>query len=105
MPIPTADSALLARVRIGDRRAWKQLHERYYLTLYATALGMHYDAMATETMVQDVFAEVWESARLYRPELFGSVHGWLQGLLHDKEGTFVIRPPPPLGIPAVLAGG
>lgn len=105
MPVPTPDNVLLARMRVGDRRAWKQLHERYYLTLYATALGMHHDAMATETVVQDVFEEAWENAQLYRAEVFGSVQGWLQELLRLKEGTFVIRPSPHFGISAISAEG
>lgn len=103
MPVPTADNVLLARIRIGDRRAWKQLHERYYLTLYATAFGLHHDAMATETAVADVFEEVWEDARMYRPDVFRSVQSWLQCLLRGKDGAFTLRQSPPLGIRAIAA--
>ncbi len=103
MRLPIPDSVLLARIRVGDRRAWRQLHERYYLTLYATAFGLHHDDMATETAVEDVFEEVWDDARMYRPDLFRSVQGWLQNLLRERDGSFTHRRSPPLGIRAIEA--
>lgn len=84
MPHPVPDWILVINMLAGDRRALTQLRQRYFLTLYAEAYGMIYDAEATEALVEEVLEAAWSTAHDYRPARFGSVHGWLLCLLHDR---------------------
>jgi len=54
--------ALMARVDLGDRQAFKELHSRVAGQLMAVAMRILNDHGAAEDVVQDVFAGFWNKA-------------------------------------------
>jgi RNA polymerase sigma-70 factor, ECF subfamily len=59
----TTDSALLAGIAAGDERALGALYDRYGATVYSLAYAMTGDETTAETVVSDVFAQVWREPR------------------------------------------
>ena len=61
--IPAQDvEALLARVAMGDRSAFKNLYDLTAGLLLATAYRVLQDKSQAEDVVQDVFAGLWHKA-------------------------------------------
>lgn len=58
---------LLARIARRDRRAFEELFTRYSGILYATALKFLKDDADAQDVVQDVFIQIWDKAKLYDP--------------------------------------
>ncbi|MEZ5705341.1 MAG: sigma factor [Burkholderiaceae bacterium] len=54
--------ALLARVGMGDRAAFKSLYDRAAGVMLSTAVRVLQDRTAAEDVVQDVFAGLWHKA-------------------------------------------
>ncbi len=54
--------ALLARVGMGDRAAFKSLYDRAAAVMLSTAVRVLQDRTAAEDVVQDVFAGLWHKA-------------------------------------------
>lgn len=58
---------LLARIARQDRAAFEDLFSRYSGILYATALKFLKDDADAQDVVQDVFIQIWDKAKLYDP--------------------------------------
>ena len=58
---------LLARVAKRERAAFEQLYDRYSNILYATAMKFLKEDADAQDVVQDVFIQIWDKARLYDP--------------------------------------
>lgn len=58
---------LLARIARRDRTAFEELYTRYSNILYATALKFLKDDADAQDVVQDVFIQIWDKAKLYDP--------------------------------------
>jgi RNA polymerase sigma-70 factor (ECF subfamily) len=58
---------LLVRIARQDRRAFEDLFARYSGILYATALKFLKDDADAQDVVQDVFIQIWDKAKLYDP--------------------------------------
>ena len=57
----TSDAALVARCRLGDDDAWRELVDRFSRYVYAIALqGFRLGQQDAEDVFQDVFARVYE---------------------------------------------
>lgn len=58
---------LLARVAKRERAAFEQLYDRYCNILYATAMKFLKEDADAQDVVQDVFIQIWDKAKLYDP--------------------------------------
>lgn len=58
---------LLRRVAQKDRAAFEELYSRYSNVLYATALKFLKEDADAQDVVQDVFIQIWDKAKLYDP--------------------------------------
>lgn len=58
---------LLRRVAQRDRAAFEELYSRYSNVLYATALKFLKEDADAQDVVQDVFIQIWDKAKLYDP--------------------------------------
>jgi RNA polymerase sigma-70 factor (ECF subfamily) len=58
---------LLARVAQRERVAFEELYARYRNILYATALKFLKDDADAQDVVQEVFIQIWDKAKLYDP--------------------------------------
>jgi RNA polymerase sigma-70 factor (ECF subfamily) len=58
---------LLARVARRERAAFEQLYDRYSNILYATAMKFLKEDADAQDVVQDVFIQIWDKAKLYDP--------------------------------------
>jgi len=61
------EPALMARIARRERAALEELYGRYSNILYATALKYLKDDADAQDVVQDVFIQIWDKARLYDP--------------------------------------
>ena len=57
----------MARIARRERAALEELYGRYSNILYATALKYLKDDADAQDVVQDVFIQIWDKARLYDP--------------------------------------
>ena len=58
---------LMARVAKRERVAFEQLYDRYSNILYATAMKFLREDADAKDVVQDVFIQIWDKAKLYDP--------------------------------------
>ena len=58
---------LLARITKRERAAFEQLYIRYSNILYATAMKFLKEDADAQDVVQDVFIQIWDKAKLYDP--------------------------------------
>jgi RNA polymerase sigma-70 factor, ECF subfamily len=58
---------LLARITNRERVAFEELYTRYSNILYATAMKFLKEDADAQDVVQDVFIQIWDKARLYDP--------------------------------------
>jgi RNA polymerase sigma-70 factor (ECF subfamily) len=80
MPMPEresleAEATLLARVRVGDQRAFESIFRRYYAAIVAFANRYVDDRPLAEELVQDLFTQLWVDRA--RWEVKGSVASYL----------------------------
>jgi RNA polymerase sigma-70 factor (ECF subfamily) len=79
----TSDSALLAGIAAGDERALGTLYDRYGATVYSLAYAITGDETAAETVVSDVFAQVWRDPRAAGATR-ASALGWITSLARAR---------------------
>ncbi|WP_121634526.1 sigma-70 family RNA polymerase sigma factor [Tropicibacter alexandrii] len=58
--------ALIARISMGDRKAFRALYERTSAKLFGIALRVLKDEGPAEEVVQEVFLRIWDRAGSYR---------------------------------------
>jgi RNA polymerase sigma-70 factor, ECF subfamily len=61
------DSGLLGAVGTGDAEAFRALYDRYGRMVHSVAFRILQDPQLAEECVQDVFVELWRSARRFDP--------------------------------------
>jgi RNA polymerase sigma-70 factor (ECF subfamily) len=62
------DHALMARVAVGDHRAFRQLVERHQNAIVGTVSKMLGSTSDSEDIAQQVFIRVWKHAKRYKPD-------------------------------------
>jgi RNA polymerase sigma-70 factor, ECF subfamily len=78
-----ADTALVAAIASGDRRALARLYDRYAATLLAIGQRLLGGRREAEDLVHDVFLEAWRQSLHYDPAR-GSVRAWLMVRLRSR---------------------
>ncbi len=58
---------LIARIARSERAAFEELYTRYSNILYATAFKFLKQDADAQDVVQDVFIQIWDKAKLYDP--------------------------------------
>ena len=56
---------LLKQVGQGDRQSFEELYDRFSGVLFSTALQILNDHREAEDVVQEVFVQIWDKAKLY----------------------------------------
>ncbi|MGC4083331.1 MAG: sigma-70 family RNA polymerase sigma factor [Vicinamibacterales bacterium] len=64
-PLPTNSDSLLARVARGDQAAFQACVERFGGMIWSLARRFSYRTADAEDGAQDVFLQLWKSAKLY----------------------------------------
>jgi len=78
------DRRLLARIATGDQAALDQLYGRYRVRLAHYLLQRLGNSVEwTEEVLQDVFLNIWYSAKSYQPQT-GSPATWIFGIVHHQ---------------------
>lgn len=62
------DHALMARVALGDHRAFRELVERHQNAVVGTVTKMLGNTTDSEDIAQMVFLRVWKHAKRYKPD-------------------------------------
>ncbi len=74
---------LLRRVGQGDRRSFEDLYDRFSGVLFSAALQILNDQREAEDVLQDVFIQIWDKAKLYNAER-GKPLTWAMTLTRNK---------------------
>lgn len=103
--IPAQDvEALLARVALGDRHAFKKLYDLTAGLLLATAYRVVQDKTLAEDVVQDVFAGLWHKA--LEPHASAARNlGWLCVITRNKATDHARKRPTDVSMHAVSDDG
>jgi RNA polymerase sigma-70 factor (ECF subfamily) len=76
------DEELIARLRRREESALSAIYDRYGRLIYAIALRITGDRLASEEVVQDVFQAAWQSIGGFQPG--GSLPAWLSGIARHR---------------------
>lgn len=85
-----AEERLLVRVARAEMSAFEELYDRYGRSVYSLAMTMLRDAEAAREVAQEVFLDVWRTARAFDPTR-GSARSWILSLAHHKSVDAVRR--------------
>ena len=66
-PADASEQHLVARIRVGDEAAFRELYVTYQPPLVAFVAGLLGNRGAAEDVVQELFAEVWRQRATWRP--------------------------------------
>lgn len=77
MPAPLND--LLRHVAEGDQAAFSQFYDQTASRVLAYVRGLLIDHAQSEEVTQEVFLEVWQSARRFDPDK-GNAFTWVRGM-------------------------
>jgi RNA polymerase sigma-70 factor, ECF subfamily len=75
--------ALLARVALGDRAAFRELYGKTAGKLLGVSLRILRDRASAEEAVQEAYVKIWHQAQRYRPDR-GSALGWLVAIQRNQ---------------------
>jgi RNA polymerase sigma-70 factor (ECF subfamily) len=102
-PTPSAELALLERIRSGDEKAFENLFRSYYQALCDFVAGYVRSRETAEELVQTIFLRLWEKRETWKPAagirayLFAACRN--QSLDHLKHRGVVERAARPGGWP------
>jgi RNA polymerase sigma-70 factor (ECF subfamily) len=74
---------LLRRVGQGDRASFESLYDRFSRVLFSAALQILNDQREAEDVLQDVFIQIWDKAKLYNAAR-GKPLTWAMTLTRNK---------------------
>jgi RNA polymerase sigma-70 factor, ECF subfamily len=77
------DAQLLALIGRGENWALSEIHARYARLVFSIALKTLNDQASAEEIVQQVFTEVWRSARRYRLQR-GKFSAWVSTITRHQ---------------------
>ncbi len=78
-----SDEDLISAICCGAEWALELLYQRYYRYAYALAYRILHENTLAEDIVQEAFLSVWRRADSYQKQ-HGSVHSWLQAIVHHR---------------------
>ena len=78
------DAELLQRIAARDRQAFSEFYDRYSTVLYSMSIRILIDTEEAADVLQEVFAQVWEKADAYNPDL-GKPFSWILALTRNRS--------------------
>lgn len=77
------DTALIAQIARGDRRAFEAFYDRYAGQVLGLAMRMLQDRTAAEDVAQEAFCRVWQRAKDFSAlNGSGNLRAWLLTIVH-----------------------
>jgi RNA polymerase sigma-70 factor (ECF subfamily) len=86
---PTSDTALLAAIASGDKRALRMLYGRHHVRVFRFLVRLTNDAATAEELLSDVFLDVWRQAGRFEGR--SQVSTWLIGIARNKALSVLRR--------------
>ena len=74
------EQELVIRLQQGDIKAFEEIYERYWWTMYVIAHRKTKSKEVSEEMVQDLFASIWKKREQF--EIHLSLAGYLKSSIH-----------------------
>jgi RNA polymerase sigma-70 factor (ECF subfamily) len=74
---------LLQRIGAGDPDSFEDLYDRFSGVLFSAAVQILNDQREAEDVLQDVFVQIWDKAKLYKPSR-GKPLTWAMTLTRNK---------------------
>jgi RNA polymerase sigma-70 factor (ECF subfamily) len=74
---------LLRQIGAGDTNSFEDLYDRFSGVLFSAAVQILNDQREAEDVLQDVFVQIWDKAKLYRPSR-GKPLTWAMTLTRNK---------------------
>ncbi|HKG06933.1 MAG TPA: RNA polymerase sigma-70 factor [Pedobacter sp.] len=73
---------LLAKVAMGDERAFRTIYEKYHRRIYTYALQILHSDVQAEEVTQEIFLKLWtQSATLHTID---NLEGWLKTMTRNR---------------------
>ena len=89
----TEETALLTRVALGDRTAFRELYTLTSGRLFAIAKSMLRQQAAAEDVLQDAYVKIWYSAAAFNPAK-GEALAWMITILRNLAIDRLRKTPP-----------
>jgi RNA polymerase sigma-70 factor (ECF subfamily) len=86
------DGRLLALVATGDRKAFREIYDRYYKRIYLYSYRLLGDGEGAREVANEVMVEIWRGAKRFRGESKPST--WFFGIAVNKIRKEIKRRPP-----------
>jgi len=77
------DTALIERIRTGDRAAFMRFYDRFSPLMFSVAARVLGDRKEAEDVLQEVMLVIWNKSGEYDPQL-GSLSSWSVALTRNK---------------------
>ena len=77
------DHTLISAIKDGDRKAFRELFDRYYKLLLGTAIIMLKDSNSAKDVTQEVFLQIWKKRETLRIE--SSVKAYLKRAVINRS--------------------
>ena len=77
------DHSLIAGIKEGDRKAFRQLFDRYYKLLLGTAINILKDSSSAKDVTQEVFLQIWKKREALKIE--SSVRAYLKRAVINRS--------------------
>ncbi len=74
---------LLRRISEGDRAAFAEFYDLYSTLLFSVAIKILHDQKEAEDVLQDVFVQIWEKAKVFDAKL-GKPSSWAMTFVRNK---------------------
>jgi RNA polymerase sigma-70 factor (ECF subfamily) len=86
------DGRLLGLVAAGDRRAFREIYDRYYKRIYLYSYRQLGDGEGAKEVANEVMVEIWRGAKRFRGEAKPST--WFFGIAVNKIRKEIKKRPP-----------
>jgi RNA polymerase sigma-70 factor (ECF subfamily) len=83
MGTPATKESLLARIAEGDQEAFGELYDQIAPKVFGLIRRVLIDHAQSEEVTQEVFLEIWQSARRYQPSK-GGASTWILTMAHRR---------------------
>lgn len=81
--VRNADQILLARIKEGDKSAFKEIYVRFSQVVFNLAYRMLRNREEAEEAAQEIFLQLWNKADTYDPER-GAVSTWIINIARSR---------------------
>lgn len=80
---PVEEAGWLIGIANGDASSFRKLYERFRGVIFSTVFKVLGDRQDSEDTAQEVFAQIWQKAHLYKPER-GRALTWVASMARNR---------------------